>query len=64
MERALKLVAASMPIVFAFAFLVPLLDQGIKALGLSAPLGGSTLVFALIIGGTWGLIAQISGRWI
>lgn len=64
MERALKLVAASLPLVFAFAFLVPVIDQGMRALGLGAPLGLSTLTFALIVGGAWGLFAQVTGRWI
>lgn len=64
MERAIKLIAASLPLVFAFAFLVPVLDQGMKALEISGPLGLSTLTFALIIGGAWGLFAQVTGRWI
>lgn len=64
MERALKAVAWSLPLVFAFAFLVPVIDQGMQALGLAAPFGLSTLTFALIIGGGWGLVAQITGRWL
>ena len=64
MERALKLVASLLPLIFAFAFLVPLIDQVMQALGLAAPLGLSTLTFALIIGGGWGLFAQTTGRWI
>lgn len=64
MERVLKLIAASLPLVFAFAFLVPVIDQGMQAVGLAAPFGLSTLTFALIVGGTWGLIAQTTGRWV
>lgn len=64
MERALKTVAWSLPLVFAFAFLVPVIDQGMQALGLAAPFGLSTLTFALIIGGGWGLVAQVTGRWL
>ncbi|MEM9312959.1 MAG: hypothetical protein AAGA34_16060 [Pseudomonadota bacterium] len=64
MERALKLVAYSLPLIFAFAFLVPLIDQGMQALGMAAPFGLSTLTFALMIGGAWGLIAQTTGRWL
>lgn len=64
MERALKAVAWSLPLVFAFAFLVPVIDQGMQALGLAAPFGLSTLTFALIIGGGWGLVAQVTGRWL
>ncbi|MEM7703213.1 MAG: hypothetical protein AAF251_14850 [Pseudomonadota bacterium] len=64
MENAIKAVAWSLPIMFAFAFLVPMIDQGMQALGLSAPFGLSTLTLALIVGGAWGLIAQITGRWL
>ena len=64
MERALKTVAAILPLLFAFAFLVPVIDQGMQALGLNAPFGLSTLTLALIIGGGWGIFAQVTGRWI
>ncbi len=64
MERLIKAIAAALPLIFAFAFLVPVFYQGMQALGLAAPFGLSTLVFALIVGGFWGLFAQISGRWI
>ena len=64
MENALKLVAWSLPILFAFVCLVPTIDQSMQALGLSAPFGLSTLTFALITGGLWGLVAQITGRWL
>ena len=64
MERALKLVAYSLPLIFAFAFLVPVIDQGMQAVGLNAPFGLSTLTFALIVGGAWGVIAQTTGRWL
>ena len=64
MERALKLVAWSLPLIFAFAFLVPVIDQGMQALEIGAPFGLTTLAFALIVGGAWGLIAQLTGRWV
>jgi len=64
MERAIKLVAAGLPLIFAFAFLVPLIDQGLQAVGLSAPFGLSSLTVALIVGGAWGLVAQTTGRWL
>lgn len=64
METALRTIGGLMPLIFAFAFLVPVIDQGMKAVGLGAPLGLSTLTFALIVGGAWGLIAQFTGRWI
>ncbi|MBT8388169.1 MAG: hypothetical protein KJP13_00780 [Altererythrobacter sp.] len=64
MEQGLRLIAAGLPLIFAFAFLVPVIDQGMQALGFDAPFGLTTLTFALILGGTWGLFAQIKGRWI
>ncbi len=64
MEKALKFIAGILPIVFAFAFLVPVIDQGLQAFGITAPLGLTTLTLALVVGGTWGLIAQFTGRWI
>ncbi len=64
MESALKFIVWILPLVFAFAFLVPVIDQLMQATGIGAPFGLSTLTFALIVGGTWGLIAQIRGRWI
>ncbi|MEM7780866.1 MAG: hypothetical protein AAF697_10785 [Pseudomonadota bacterium] len=64
MERALKLIVAVLPLIFAFAFLVPLIDQGMQALGVLAPFGLSTFTVALIVGGAWGLVATTTGRWI
>ena len=64
MERILKMIAAALPLIFAFAFLVPVIDQGMQAVGAPAPFGLSTLTFALIVGGAWGLFAQVKGRWI
>lgn len=64
MERTLKLIAGALPLVFAFAFLVPVIDQSMRALELAAPFGLSTLTFAFVVGGTWGLVAQATGRWI
>lgn len=61
-ETNLKSIAFSLPLIFAFAFLVPVIVQGMDATGLSAPLGLSTMTFALIIGGLWGLVAQATGR--
>ena len=64
MEQVLKLIVAGLPLIFAFAFLVPVIDQGMQPLDLAAPFGLTTLTFALIVGGAWGLFAQFKGRWI
>ena len=59
-----KIIAALLPLIFAFAFLVPVIAHGMNALGICAPFGLNSLTFALIVGGGWGLFAQIKGRWI
>lgn len=64
MEHVLKTVATALPLIFAFAFLVPVIGQSMQALEITAPFGLSTLTFSLIIGGSWGLFAQVTGRWI
>ena len=64
MERTVKIVAGVLPLMFAFAFLVPVIDQGLGALGIQKVLGLSTLSVGLIVGGAWGLFAQFTGRWI
>lgn len=64
MGHVLKILAAALPLIFAFAFLVPVINQGMKALEITAPFGLSTLTSALIVGGAWGLFAQLKGRWI
>ena len=64
MEHVMKTVATCMPLIFAFAFLIPVIDQGMQAVNIAPPFGLSSLTFALIIGGGWGVFAQITGRWI
>jgi len=64
MEKVLRLVLTLLPLIFAFGFLVPLIMQGMDRMGWAAPFGLPALIFALIIGGGWGLTAQIRGRWI
>ncbi len=64
MERALKLLLASMPMIFALGFLAPVIAQGMDALGWSAPFGTTNLIFALVVAGTLGIVAQIRGSWV
>ena len=64
MEKALGAVLKLLPLIFAFGFLVPVIMQGMIALGWTPPLGLSVLAFALIVGGAWGLFAQVTGRWV
>ncbi|OAO03860.1 hypothetical protein [Parasphingorhabdus sp.] len=64
MEKALTLFLKFLPLIFAFGFVIPVIAQGTKALEWTPPLGLTPLWFALIIGGAWGLFAQIKGRWL
>ncbi len=63
-EKALKGFVWFLPLIFAFAFLAPVIDQGMQALGVPAPFELSTLTFGLMVGAAWGLIAQVRGRWV
>lgn len=64
METIVALILKFLPLIFAFGFLVPVIAQGMDVAHIAAPFGLSTLAFALIVGGAWGLFAQIKGRWI
>jgi len=64
MEKIIGLVLKLLPLIFAFGFLVPVIMQGTIAVGWTPPFGFSALTLALIIGGAWGLFAQVTGRWI
>lgn len=64
MEKILTAVLNFLPLIFAFGFVVPVMAQLMSAADIAAPFGLSTLVFALLVGGLWGLFAQIKGRWI
>lgn len=63
-QKALKAFAWFLPLIFGLAFLAPVIDQAMKAMGIAAPFGLSTLALGLIVGGAWGVFAQITGRWI
>ncbi len=64
MERALTLFVKLLPVLFAFGFVVPVIMQTMTTLGWRAPFGLSALAFALLVGGGWGIIAQVRGRWV
>lgn len=64
MEKLFKPAIALLPMLFAIGFLVPLITQAVATLRWQPPLGLSDLTFALILGGGWGLIAQVTGRWV
>lgn len=64
MEKLLKLLVTLLPLIFAFGFLTPVMVEAMQALEIGAPFGLSTLLFAVIVCGAWGLVAQVRGRWI
>lgn len=64
MEKVLERILYFGPLIFAFGFLAPLIDQTLVRLNWSAPLGLSSLQFALGVAGVLGLIAQVRGRWL
>ena len=59
MERALTALNALLPLAFGLGFLAPVVAMICDMLGLPAP-----VLAGLVIGGGWGLIATMTGRWI
>ncbi len=64
MQVAVKKLLGIMPFLFGVGFIAPLLDQAMAACGLAAPFGMNRLGFALAVGGAWGLVANLRGRWL
>ena len=61
MENILKIIFS--PIVFGLLFLAPLIAQSMTAAELQLFTLPNLLV-ALVIGGTWGLMAHFRGSWL
>jgi len=64
MAGALKKLFAIMPFLFGLGFIAPLIAQIMVFWKVDPPLGLSPVAFGLLFGGTWGLIANIRGRWL
>ncbi|MEM9180816.1 MAG: hypothetical protein AAGA89_13965 [Pseudomonadota bacterium] len=64
MVQVIKSIFYLGPLLFGFGFLTPLISQIIQALGWTPPFGLTPLMTGFIVGGAFGLIAQIRGRWI
>lgn len=64
MEIGLKVLVKLLPLIFGIGFLAPVIASAVVALEIAAPIGLSPLYFGLLIGGAWGLIATITGRWL
>ena len=59
MERVLTALNALLPLAFGLGFLAPVIAVLCEAAGTPAPLG-----VGVAIGGGWGLVATLTGRWI
>ncbi|MEP5938140.1 MAG: hypothetical protein ABJ239_07430 [Erythrobacter sp.] len=64
MELGLKALLKLLPLIFGIGFLAPVIAAAMVALDLSGPFGLAPLQVGFVIGGSWGLIATITGRWI
>ncbi|MEM1390894.1 MAG: hypothetical protein AAGG45_07415 [Pseudomonadota bacterium] len=64
MIQVIKTVFYFGPLLFAFGFIVPLMSQIIQLSGWVPPFGLTPLMFALILGGAYGIVGQVRGRWI
>ena len=64
METGVKRLFAVMPLLFGVGFIAPLIAQSMAVWDVAAPGGMSRLAFGLAVGGTWGLIANLRGRWL
>lgn len=64
MEAAVKKLLSIMPFLFGIGFIAPLIAQIMAAWGWTAPFGLSRIAFGLAIGASWGLYANIRGRWL
>jgi hypothetical protein len=60
----LKQVLAWMPLLFGIGFIAPLIAQLMALWGVPAPFGISPIACGLAVGGAWGLIANLRGRWL
>jgi hypothetical protein len=64
MQDAVRKLFVVMPLLFGLGFIAPLIAQLMAAADASAPFGIGNTAFGLALGGTWGLIATLRGRWL
>ncbi|MEO5587928.1 MAG: hypothetical protein ABIQ81_09600 [Novosphingobium sp.] len=64
MDVALRKLMGIMPFLFGIGFIAPLIAQLMLRFEVSGPYGVSPLAVGLAVGGTWGLVANIRGRWL
>ena len=64
MERALTVVMRFLPLAFGLGFLAPLVTAMLTMTGVTPPFGLEPGTLGLLVGGGWGLLASVSGRWL
>lgn len=62
--RLLSLVLQGMPLIFGIGFIAPLITQLIERTLPGAAQTQWPLLAGLAIGGTWGALANLRGRWL
>lgn len=64
MRKALGGLFRVMPLLFGLGFLGPLFAQVVTLAGWTLPGGVAPLAAGMVIGGVWGGIATLTGRWV
>ncbi len=64
MRRILGGLFRIMPLLFGLGFLGPLVAQLLTLAGWAPPWGLAPLAVGMVIGGAWGGVAVLTGRWL
>jgi hypothetical protein len=64
MGRLLGLLLQGMPFIFGIGFIAPLITQLLERTLPAAAHAQWPLLVGLAIGGTWGAVANVTGRWL
>ena len=64
MGRLLGLLLQGMPFIFGIGFIAPLIAQLLERTLPAAAQAQWPLLVGLAIGGTWGALANVTGRWL
>ena len=64
MEVVIRKLFSVMPFLFGIGFIAPLTAELMAWAGIAGPLGISRIGFGLLLGGAWGLYANLKGRWL
>ena len=63
-DRLLMLLLQGMPLIFGIGFVAPMIAQLLERVVPGAASAQWPLVAGLAIGGSWGAIANLKGRWL